>query len=227
MTKKELRQLAFVDQVEAAAELVAALRHMEDRGRNIVTTLLANKPFVELRHYPLDDARDPASHAQYFMHAHRGNREAAHIHCFMRAPGIPKAMVRVGKRGAPARRRTMTHVLAVSLDHFGRPAGLFTTNKWVTADDWYDAEDLIELLPRMTWAKANGPRKVNRALGALLKLYRQPIVRLLRRRDRHLAAWAKSHPGRDVFEDRRLEVLSSARLNLERTLARLRESLSG
>lgn len=216
---------ALLDQVKAAAELVTALRHIEDRGRNIVTALAADGPFVELRHYPAGDVRDPASHAQYFMHAHRRNREAAHIHCFMRAAGIPKAMARVEHRNAAARRRTMTHVLAVSLDHVGRPAGLFTTNKWVTAGDWYDAEALIGLLPHMNWAKAKGPTQVNRALGALFRLYWQPIEKLLRRRDRRLAAWAKSHPGLDIFEDRRLEVLSSARLNLEKTLARLRESL--
>jgi len=191
----------------------------------MVTTLVADEPFVELRHYPPGDARDPASHAQYFMHAHRRRREAAHIHCFIRAAGIPKTMARVGRRTALARRRTMTHVLAVSLDRVGRPAGLFTTNKWVTADDWYDAEDLIGLLPHMSWAAADGPPQVNRALSALFRLYRLPITKLLRRRDRHLTAWAKSHPRQDVFEDRRLEVLSRTRLNLEKTLARLRGSL--
>jgi hypothetical protein len=198
---------------------------MEDRGRNLVTTLVADHPFIELRHYPPGDAQDPVTHAQYYLHAHRGGREAAHIHCFMRAAGIPKTMTRLGSRAARARPRTMTHVLAISLDRFGRPSELFTTNKWVTADDWYNAEDLITLLPRMIWSKADGPRAVNRALGALFALYRQDIAALLRRRDRKLAAWTKRYPRHDVFGDARLEILSRTRLNLEETLAQIRASL--
>ncbi len=216
---------AFHERAEAAAALVAALREMEERGRNIVTTLVAEAPFVELRHYPEDDVIDHKSHAQYYLHAHRGGRESAHIHCFMRATGIPDGVHPLGSSADDADSRTMTHVLAVSLDGNGRPAGLFTTNRWVTGDEWHAAETLVSLLPGMTWRGAKGPRPVNRALTALFVLYRQAIVALLRRRDRKIAAWASRHPGENAFEDREIEVLSTAQLNLERTLADLRERL--
>lgn len=216
---------AFLDRVEAAVALVAALREMEERGRNIVTTLVTEAPFVELRHYPEDDAIDPKSHAQYYLHAHRGDRESAHIHCFMRAAGIPEGKSPLGSSADDVDSRTMTHVLAVSLDGNGRPAGLFTTNRWVTGDEWHAAEALVSLLPGMTWHGATGPGPVNRALTALFVLYRQAIVALLRKRDRKIAAWARKHPGEDAFEDREIEVLSTAQLNLERTLADLCERL--
>lgn len=73
-------------------------------GRKSVIAVAGNEPFVELRHYPPGDVRDPATHAQYFVRANRRNREAARIHCFARASGIPKA----AQREAPRRPRPAT-----------------------------------------------------------------------------------------------------------------------
>jgi hypothetical protein len=199
----------FEEQAQAAVELVSSLAEMENAGRNIVTTLLDGADFLALEHYPPDDVRDPETNAQYYFHAHRGKVESGHIHCFLR----------------DAENR-LTHVAAIGLDQTGRPARMFTTNLWVTADVFTPAEVLIEQLPRMNWSAAPGPKPVNRALGALFMLYRRQIAALLRRRDARLARHAAAIAPDDPLEDERLEVLSTARINLPATLARLRARLA-
>ncbi|MBU6418751.1 MAG: hypothetical protein KGQ79_03390 [Proteobacteria bacterium] len=196
-------------QIRAAMELVAALGEMENAGRNIVTTLLDGAPFVALEHYPPDDVRDPETNAQYYFHAHRGRLESGHIHCFLRDA-----------------ENTLTHVAAIGLDQTGRPTRMFTTNLWATADVFTPAGTLIEQLPRMNWPAAPGPAPVNRALSALFVLYRREIAALLRRRDARLARYAATIAPADPLQDERLEVLSTARINLPVTLARLRARLA-
>lgn len=97
----------------------------------------------------------------------------------------------------------------------------------MTAGGSYHADDSIRLAPRMSGANADGASEVNLVLGAPFALDPHAIEKLLLRRDRRLAAWTKSHPGRVAFEGRRLEIHSGARLNSERTLARLRGPLNG
>ena len=198
----------LLERAEAAATLVAALGEMESAGQNIVTTLLNGQAFVTETHYPADDALDPHTRAQYYFHAHRGAAESGHIHCFLRGED---------KTG-------LTHVLAIALDHDGRPAQFFTTNLWVTADNWLPAEALIPQLPRLAWPDAPAPAPVNQALTALCGLYRREIAALLRRRDKHLARHAAASQA-EALADETLEILSRARIDLPRTLARLRQSL--
>lgn len=199
----------LLERAEAAAALVAALGEMESAEQNIVTALLDGRDFVAETHYPADDALDPHTRAQYYFHAHRGAAESGHIHCFLRGDDAS----------------SLTHVLAIALDHFGRPAQFFTTNLWVTADHWLPAEALIPQLPRLAWHGAPGPAPVNQALTALCVLYRREIAALLRRRDKRLARHAAASQA-DALADETLEILSRARINLPGTLARLRQSLN-
>ena len=78
----------------------------------------------------------------------------------------------------------------------------------------------------MNWSAAPGPKPVNRALGALFVLYRSQIAALLRRRDVRLARHATAIAPDDPLEDERLEVLSTARINLPARLERLRARLA-
>ncbi len=198
------------DQVQAAVELVAALGELETAERNLVTTLLDGAAFEALTHYLPDDVSDPATGAQYYFHAHRGLVESGHIHCFLRGKETGR----------------LTHVAAIGLDQTGRPARVFTTNLWVTADEFYPAESLIPRLPQMRWHDAPGPEPVNRALGALFVLYRPEIAALLRRRDARLARHGAQIAPADPLADERLDILSTARIDLPAKLARLRDKLA-
>ena len=157
----------MLERAEAAATLVAALSALEGNGKNLVTALIGDAAFTTLTHYPADDIIDPKTKAQYYFHAHRGTQESDHIHCFLRGAGP------CGE---------LSHVAAVALDHHGRLAKLFTTNLWMTDDEWVEAETFSNLLPHLDWSSAPGPAPVNTALTALFVLYRREIVALLRRR---------------------------------------------
>jgi hypothetical protein len=84
--------------------LLACQRELDAAGSSVLAAALEGAGAVyEWQHYPHGDVHDPATHAQYFYHAHpaselkpaergRGEREArehGHFHTFLRARGMP------------------------------------------------------------------------------------------------------------------------------------------
>ena len=39
----------------------------------------------------------------------------------------------------------LSKLIAISVDRWGSPIGLFTTYRWVTAENWYAAADVISM----------------------------------------------------------------------------------
>ena len=109
----------------------------------------------------------------------------------------------------------LSHLVAVTMDSAGMPFGLFTTNRWVTGEVWYKAEDVISLLDRFNIDHARPSWPVNRWITALLKLYRPQIRELVRARDRFVQDWARDTLNDEVFEDRTLEITSMMRIDLQ------------
>jgi hypothetical protein len=72
-------------------------------------------------------------------------------------------------------------------------------------------DDVIRMLDRFEVDHANPSWPANRWLTAMLRLFRPQIEALILARDAALADWARTHPGKDVFEDRELEITSQAR----------------
>lgn len=209
MTAAELQR-----RLAAGAELVAALRAVEDRGSNLVGELLGGAEFVAFEHRPAGDVFDPSSGAHYYFHAHGPDEhrqggmdwaEIGHIHTFFRPMG----------RGDDA---PIHHLIAIALDRFGRPAGLFTTNRWVTGEDFVAAPQARAFARRYSLAD---PAPVNRLVTAIFTLFSAEIDELLDARDAAIATWERDHPERDVFEDRALEITSSRAINFLAVLADL------
>ncbi|GBD41698.1 hypothetical protein HRbin39_01082 [bacterium HR39] len=65
----------------------------------------------------------------------------------------------------------------------------------------------------------------NRWLGAMVRLFRPQIARLLIERDRAVEAWQRRHPDRDVYEDRELEVTSILPVSIDDQIRRIEERL--
>ena len=103
---------------------------------------------------------------------------------------------------------TLTHFVAISMDRSGQPIRLFTTNRWVTGETWFAADDVIAMLPRFRVDRKSRSDEVNAWITAMLCLFRPDVARLLQRRDETIAARAANRPGIDIYEDRSLEVLS-------------------
>lgn len=194
----------------AGREYLEDRRVLERAGLNLVSEVLRGQgEFVELEHYPRDDVFDPDTAAQYYYHAHRGMEgEHGHFHAF----------VRTG-------RKSIAHLVAVSMDAWGWPIGLFVTNRWVTDETWYSAEQVARLLACFEIDHAWPSLPVNRALGALLRLFRPQILALLRERDEVIGRAAREHPGEDVLEDRDLEVLAAIPIDVDAQVRALEATL--
>lgn len=195
--------------LEAGAEIRACYRVLRKGGLNVVGEVLRGQgPFVELEHYPRDDVYDEETGAQYYYHAHR-DAEHGHFHTFLRARGMPQGVAPLayplGSEPWPSGADAHSHLIAISMDAYGFPIGLFATNRWVTGETWYPCEDVIRMLDRYAVDHAFPSWPVNRWISAMIVLFRPHIERLLRHRDRVIAAWQRAHPGQDVFEDRALE----------------------
>lgn len=196
----------------AGQEVFECYRVLEKGGLNVVGEVLKGQgDFVEMEHYPRDDVFDTETHGQYYYHAHRGSDlEHGHFHTFMRAGGMPAGVAPLDYPQAsepwPRDDDAICHLVAIAMDAWGYPTGLFCVNRWVTDEAWYPAEAVIAMLDRFAVDHAFPNWAVNRWITAFLRLYRPHIEALIRHRDQVIAAWQQTYPDRDVFEDRALEI---------------------
>ena len=214
----------------AGAEVLECLRVLDKAGLDLVSEVLRGQgTFYELEHYPSDDVFDRDTHAQYYYHAHRGAAEHGHFHTFLRAPGMPTGVAPVSYSGEevwPEGDESISHLIAISMDAFGRPVSLFAVNRWVSAEAWYPAEDVIRMLDRFAIDHAFPSWPVNRWIRAMLQLFRPQIEALVRHRDVVVDAWRHSHPDSDVFEDRRLDVTGEFVVSIDAQIAAVEAALA-
>lgn len=212
----------------AGEEIAEYHRVLGKAGLNIVGEVLRGQgEFFEMNHYPEGDVYDHETHSQYYYHAHRPN-EHGHFHTFLRQAGMPAGTEPVPAARShdwPSGRNALSHLVAISMDRYGYPIGLFTTNRWVTAETWYAAADVCAMLERFAIDHAYPCWPTNRWLTAMIRLFRPQIEGLLHERDRRLEAWMAAHPEVDAFEDRDLEVLSEIRIDVEAQVRAVREVL--
>ncbi len=218
----------------AGLEILECYRVLQKSEMNIVgevlrDTLNKGETFYEFNHYPEDDVYDRESHAQYYYHAHRGEvGEHGHFHCFLRPKGMPAGVAPIAYPATdqwPQGDEALSHLVAIAMDGYGYPTGLFTTNRWVTAEAWYPAEQVIRMLDRFVIDHAFPSWPVNRWISAMFVLYRPHIEALLKQRDETFWTWAAAHPGEDVFEDRMLDITSQIDISVEDTLSRIEQEI--
>lgn len=201
----------------AGHEVEECLRVLRKVDLNVVGEVLKGQgAFVQMTHYPQGDVYDQETHAQYYYHAHRSG-EHGHFHLFLRARGMPRGCTPVSDaagRDWPVGDQALAHLVAISMDRFGAPFQMFTTNRWVTAETWYPAGDMIRMLPHFAVDHAWPSWPTNRWLTAIVRLFRPQIETLLLQRDAALNARRKALPDRDTFEDRDFEVLSEVTVNI-------------
>jgi hypothetical protein len=230
---------AEIEPMVAAATVIAdCRRELAARDRDILGEVMAREATVsEWRHYPDGDVYDPKSHAQYFYHVHpvigRPVREHGHFHTFLRAEGMPAGtapliLPEVAVADVPAlppqapplkrgSREEVSHLVAIAVDCRGEPIRLFTTNRWVTGETWYRAEDVIRMLDRFAITEVEPSETLNRWVCAMLRLFRPQIAALLRMRDETVMAWRRRRRTQ-VFEDPALEITSSLDIGCEAQL---------
>ncbi|HEY3326642.1 MAG TPA: hypothetical protein VGK14_05660 [Novimethylophilus sp.] len=216
---------------DAGARILECYRVLGKAGLNIVGEVLKGQgEFYELEHYPNDDVFDADTHSQYYYHAHRTEaNEHGHFHTFLRQSGMLEGAQPVpydGEETWPQGADALSHLIAISMDAYGFPTGLFATNRWVTAEAWYKAEDVISMLDRFDIDHAWPSWPVNIWISAMMVLFRPQIEALLCQRDEVVASWARTHPGVDVFEDRMLELTGFIPIDVKQQIGAVAVALS-
>jgi hypothetical protein len=229
-----------IEQMTSAAAIIRGCRReLIARNASLLGIVTAGSPAICLwRHYPDGEVYDSKSHAQYFFHVHPDNDRRApehgHFHTFLRAEGMPIGVTplllpelavadvaSLPPQAAPFKhgaRDEVSHLVAIAIDVRGEPIRLFTTNRWVTGETWYRAEDVIQMLDRFAVAEAAPSEMLNRWVGAIIQLFRPQVAALLRARDETVMAWRRRRRTH-VFDDPRLEVTSSLDIKLDAQLA--------
>ncbi len=213
---------------EAGLQILECYRVLQRSADNIVGEVLrGNEPFIELDHYPPGDIYDPGSHSQYYYHAHRED-EHGHFHTFLREKGMAASMRPIEQSRMDymiEREDTICHLIAISMDNAGYPRSLFTTNRWVTAENWYSAEDTITMLDKFEIDLAPPSWPVNIWLTAMMRLFKPQIIELIRKRDAAIEKWGNDHPDEDVFEDRGLDINSEMTISVETQITEVNKAL--
>jgi hypothetical protein len=224
--------------IAAAAVIRDCRRALAARNTDLVGEVMGNSTICAWRHYPEGEVFDSTSHAQYFFHAHapdsRPPSERGHFHTFLRAEGMPNGVAplllpelavadvpALPPQAAPLKRGErdeVSHLIAIAVDVRGEPIRLFTTNRWVTGETWYRAEDVTRMLDRFVIAERAPSAVLNRWIGAMVHLFRPQIAALLQARDETVMAWRRRRRTH-VFEDPRLEITSSLDIRLDTQLA--------
>jgi hypothetical protein len=231
---------AEIERMTSAAAVVRdCRRELAARDATLISEATAGAAAIaEWRHYPDGEVYDPKSHAQYFYHIHpataRPVREHGHFHTFLRAEGMPIGVAplllpevavadvpALPPQAPPLKRGTrdeVSHLIAIAVDLRGEPIRLFTTNRWVTGETWYRADDVVQMLDRFAVAEIEPSETLNRWVGAIIRLFRPQIAALLHARDKTVMAWRRRRRTH-VFEDARLEVTSTLDIELDTQLA--------
>ena len=179
-------------------------------GRGLVQAAMAGAQHcVELAHYPRHDVVDSKHGTRFYYHAHASHRwprnEHGHFHLFVH----------------DSQSGDYTHLAALSLDAQGQPIRLFTTNRWVTGENWRQAPDVERALVRFVVQAPGRMSPVARWLTAMVSLYAAQLVRLLRRRDVVMARRSLLQGWDALFEDRRLDVVTECRISLAQRIHQL------
>jgi hypothetical protein len=248
LTRTDLERMA-----DAGRELLEIERILAKTGDTVVgEALRGGGIFYEWQHYPAGDVYDPETHAQFYYHAHPPAQlpagEHGHFHTFLRPRGMPPGaaplmLPELAIADAPAapadpllapvaqpnqggNNDKFSHLVGIGVDAGGRPHRLFTTNRWVTGETWYRAEDVIRMLDRFVVDLARPSWPLNCWISAMFRLFRPQMAALLLERDETVMAWRRRRRGKiHVFEDRRLEVASQLAIDVGEQLDRIAFSL--
>jgi hypothetical protein len=229
-----------VDRLQAMADagrrVQECQRVLEKSKTNLVGEILRGQgEFFEWDHYPKGDVYDHETHAQYYYHAHPPEtridaygQEHGHFHTFLRPKGMPPGVepAAVADYEKPAGDNdALSHLVAISMDRRGLPTRLFTTNRWVTGEIWYDAAAVSRMLGAFKIDLSYPSWPVNIWISAMMVLFRPTIDALLHARDASIAAGIEKDPDANVYEDRDLEVTSLAEISVDEQLAAVDRAL--
>ena len=205
-----------------AKKLLTAQQQMiSDKGTSILHYTLQNKKQHEsMRHYPKGDRIDHQTGSQYFYHCHREDLERGehgHFHCFLRYKQIPAhikpTLLTDWDKYID---NPMTHVVAIAMDRLGQPIRLFSVNRWVSSEIWYDAKHASKFTTRFKMSLTDDPywQFLDQWIESMIHLFAPQIAWVYTQRDAAIKAHQQNNPDESVYENEHIEELSSIGIDL-------------
>jgi hypothetical protein len=183
--------------MKPALELLNLLEDLERRGTSVIDLITEGQPVEPWRLYPGEDGIfDRQTHCQFYYHSHGSDHEAGHLHT-----------VRLFADHT-------AHLVAISMSRDAWPQALFTLNLWAIGDQYESAANLRRYAGGFQLRERVGPSPLVRFVNLVFRAFGPEIARLQEEKIATLAAHRAAHPDRDVFEDRSLEILSRADIDV-------------
>ena len=222
---QSLTPLLLEEMAAAGRDFLDCQKSLRERGLTI-TDEFSERRLYPFDHYPRGDVYDPVSCSQYYFHFHREG-EHGHFHTFLRPKGMPADIQPADPmdQRPPGDNDALSHLVAIAIDAQGQPDMLFTTNRWVTAETWYKADDVKRMLPCFHVSHDRPSDLLNRWVTALVTLFQPQIERLLDERDATIARYSHRLPGIPVFDDRELEVTSQMSIDVPWQIGQVQQTL--
>lgn len=205
-----------------AQRVLQAQQHIQSLdGKTILHYTLNGEPIHEhMSHYPPGDRIDHTTGAQYFYHCDRENQEEeehGHFHCFLRHKQIPKHI-----KPTPLSDwdkyidNPMTHLVAIAMNRFGQPMRLFSVNRWVTSEIWYDARHTSNFIRRYKMTKDDSAywQILDQWVESMLRLFSPQIEWLNHQRDKVINSHITKNPKINPFNDPSIEVLTDIKIDV-------------
>ncbi len=223
-TLPELSKWGKKNMLGYASQVLEAQQQMSDsKGKNILHyTLKKKRRHESMTHYPKGDRIDHSTGAQYFYHCHRENMETTehgHFHCFLRYKHIPK---RIKPTDLPDwdiyLDNPMTHLIAIAMNQFGQPIRLFTVNRWVTSEIWYDAGHVPKFIKRFKMTLEDDLYWVvlDKWVEGMLHLFAPQISWLHLVRDRQIEHYKIQND--NPYIDHQIEELSEINIDMKKQI---------
>lgn len=239
MSKNHLAGLdneKLADMIVAGEQILECYRVLRKSNTNVVAEVLKGQgDFFEWDHYPKGDVYDTETCSQYYYHAHPPETRTAiygpengHFHTFVRPKGMPRGIKPASvsdykKLSGP--NDELTHLVGISMNRQGYPIRLFTTNRWVTGETWYTADDVLKVLNVFMMDLAYPSWPVNIWITGMMRLFRPQIDELVKERDKAVAEWIEKTPETNPYEDRNLEITSFIEVSVEDQISSIRREL--
>jgi hypothetical protein len=212
---------------EAAHTVIETITQMAQEQRPLMVRVVPEAGAKFWQHYPDKDARSASTKARWYYHVHAaGSRDAdehGHFHLFLhRTQMAEDAEVKVMPPQGEDAKAHVTHIIGLSIANTGIPRSWFATNRFVTNEFLYSAEDMIEHLDLYNVDDTKEDALVNRFVTAMVALYRDEIAQLLRERDAAQAKLIGEHgPERAYEKASGVEVLASIPIDLDEKISTL------
>lgn len=221
----ELPDLTKAQQKRLLATALTTLEMQQQmttkRGKNLLHyTLKRKRQHLKMQHYPKGDRIDYTTGAQYFYHCHREDeisQEHGHFHLFLRQKGIPKSITPTPLPDWDINMdNPMAHLVAIGINRYGQPIRMFTVNRWVSYETWYDAKHAPAFLKRFKFTLDDDPywQVLDAWVEGMAQLFAPQIKWLLEQRDVTIAARQTKYPAKNAYQDHKLEELSEISIDL-------------